>query len=123
MHRLFRLRYPNSYDSISAENWFVETVLKCPTLFLPIRTKDAFLIAFLTNTPWCPNDFRVHVTVVCADHGKIWQTPTLLRYSINWARRRNASEWHFQSDTPHDIGPLMRRVGAKGIAPRYRLEL
>ena len=123
MHRLFRLRYPNNYDADTADTWFAETVLKCPTLFLSVRTKDAFLIAMLSNKPWLPNDFDVFVVVVAADHGKIWQTPTLLRHSIVWARHRNARRWHFQSDTAHDIGPLMKRIGAREREPRYMLEL
>jgi hypothetical protein len=122
MHRLFRLRYPNNYDANTADTWFAETVLKCPTLFLSIRTKDAFLIALLSNKPWLPDDFEVFVIVVAADHGKIWQTPTLLRHSIDWAKRRGAKKWRFQSDTTHDIKPLMRRVGATAEEPRYIVE-
>lgn len=123
MHKIFKIRYPNNYDSISADTWMHETVLKMPTLFLAVRTEDAFLIAMLGNRPWLPNDFICHVVVVASDHGRIWQCPTLLRYSIDWARRRKAVIWNFQSDTEYDIAPLMKRVGIKEIAPRYRLEL
>lgn len=114
MWGLFKRRYPNNYDAMAADQWMSETVLRAsPGFFYPVRTDDAFLIALITMAPWLPNDYEVFVTVVCADHGKVWQCLPLLRSSIEWARSRKAVRWRFHSDTIHHIDPLMKRLGAR----------
>jgi len=123
MWGLFKRRYPNNYDAVTSDAWMSEVVLKAPKMFYAARTDDAFLVALITSPPWLPDDYEVYVTVVCADHGKVWQTLPLLRSSVEWARRRRAVSWHFQSDTLNDIGPLMRRLGACVQKPRYKIDL
>jgi hypothetical protein len=121
MRGLFARRYSNRYDAETTENWMREIVLKSMMTFHAVRTDDALCISLLTSYPWLPADKEVYVTVLCADFGKIWQTVPLLRASIDWARRRGALRWRMQSDTENDIGPLLRRVGAKQGHPRFEV--
>jgi hypothetical protein len=123
MHGIFRRRYPNNYDAVSADAWMGEVVLKNTTLFYAIRNEDAFLVGLLSTTPWLPNDIEFQVIVTAAELGKAWRTLPLLRTSIDWAKYRKAVRWRFQSDTHNDIGPLMRRIGATEMEPRYKMEL
>jgi hypothetical protein len=116
------LRYPPSYDRPGTEQWIRNAVLPNPIIWLPIRTNDAFLFANISVPPWLPTVIDVQVVVICADRGGIWQVPLLLKHSIEWARERKATKWHAQSDTEFDIGPLLRRVGAK-LKPVYEVEL
>lgn len=115
-------RYPNNYDPESTGRWIRNAVLPNTALYNAWRTNDAFLIALLSISPWLPNDIECHVVVTSADFGCIWQTIPLLRASIEWARSRKCVSWGFQSDTTHDIAPLMKRIGAKEIS-RYKIEL
>ena len=119
---IFARRYPK-YDAGATEAWFVNNILPNPTNYLAIRTDDAFLIAYITNEPWLPNDWHCYVSVLCADDEKgariIWQTLTLLRCTRVWALYRGCVSWRVYSDTSNQIGPLMRRVGAKPLESRY----
>jgi hypothetical protein len=122
LRRLYALRYAN-YDADHTEAWFVEQVLRNPLAYYAVRTDDAFLIALLRSLPWLPNEFEAHVIVVCADIGKIWQAVPLLRASLAWARHRKAASWQFQSDTMFDVAPLVRRLGAASLEPRFIIRL
>jgi hypothetical protein len=122
LRRIFALRYAN-YDAEHTEAWFSTAVLQNPLAYYAVRTDDAFLIALLRPLPWLPNDFEAHIIVVCADIGKIWQVMPLLRASIDWARHRKAVAWHFQSDTMFDVAPLVRRLGAASLEPRFIIRL
>jgi hypothetical protein len=120
--RISEPRYPPAYDRPGTEQWIRNAVLPNPIMWFPIRTDDAFLFAMLNVNVWLPNDIEVNVMVMVADKGGIWQLPTLLRESIKWAKHRRAVRWHAQSDTEHELGPLMRRIGAK-LKPSYVMEL
>lgn len=116
-------RYPDEFDLDSTVTWMREIVLKNPLKFYAIRTDNALCISVMTETPWQPNNREISVVVVLADFTKVWETLPLLRASVNWARKRKAVSWRFQSDTEHDIGPLMQRLGAAEDRPRYQLKL
>jgi hypothetical protein len=73
--------------------------------------------------PWTPSDPEVNIVAICADDGAGWQVVRLLRASIEWARKRNASKWRLTSDTMFDVWAIADRVGAKIIRPRYELNL
>ena len=100
-----------------------EIVLKNPLKFYALRTDGALCISVMSETPWLPNKREVGVVVALADFTKVWETLPLLRASVNWARKRKAVIWRFQSDTEHDIGPLMQRIGAEPDRPRYQIQL
>jgi hypothetical protein len=117
---IFRKRYSNRYDGRCTAQWITENVLQHPVLYYATRTDDAFLIALISCAPWHPNELECHVIVTAADVGKIWQTIPLLRDSVEWAKRRNCVSWNYCSDTTHDIGPLMKRIGAKR-SDRYQM--
>jgi hypothetical protein len=117
-----RLNFPG-FDADTAQAWFVNCVLTNPVNFYAVRTADAFLIAFLRPTPWLPAALDCRVVTVCTDVGKVWQALPLLKASVAWARHRGEIGWQYESDTMHDIGPLVRRLGAAEITPRYRIEL
>ena len=121
LHRVFRQRYDSHYDAMGAEGWLTETVLPNPALFYPVRNEHAFLIALLSVSPWLPADWSCFIVVVCAEPGHVWSALPRLRSSMEWARNRRA-RWRFNSDTENDIGPLMRRIGATEIEPRYSKE-
>lgn len=87
------------------------------------RSADAFQITSLTTTPWTPQAYQAEVMAICADHGKMWQAVKLLRDSIQWARDRRAVGWNFSTETQYDLAPIMKRLGAVALTPRYRLDL
>lgn len=119
---IFNKRFSNRYDGDCSEQWLREKVLPHPALYYAARTDDAYLIALLSTNPWTPADFDCHVITVCADLGRVWQTLPLLRACLDWARKRKCVRWNYQSDTSHDIEPLMRRIGAKKLA-RFQVDL
>lgn len=120
--RIFSRRYAE-FDAGATEAWFVNNILPNPTNYLAIRTDDAFLIAYITNEPWLPNDWHCYVSVLCTDDekgaGVIWQSMTLLRCARVWAKYRGCVSWRFYTDTPVEIGTLMKRLGAKPLEARY----
>jgi hypothetical protein len=89
-----------------------EFCLKDPKMFLPIRTDNALLIAMIHVRPWLPSKPEVHVIILIADVGAVWECPALLQASIEWAMLCNIERWHFEPRIEKDIGPLMRRIGA-----------
>jgi hypothetical protein len=123
MRGLFTRRYPNYFDIAATEQWMREVVLKAPLRFHSIRTDDALCVSLVTEVPWLPNEREVIVVVILADHGAVWQTLPLLRASIAWARRREATCWRFYSDTEEQCAPLLKRIGVTKILPRYTVEL
>jgi hypothetical protein len=120
---IFARRYPNNFDADTTERWMRGVVLPTPTKFHPIRTEDALCITLLMTWPWLPNEGEASVIALCCDIGKVWQTLPLLRCSLEWARRRNATAWHFQSDLGQEFGPLMRRLGIPESGHRYKIDL
>jgi hypothetical protein len=116
-------KYPDTYDPISTERWFRTYVLASPMMFFPVCTDNAFCIAMLSTVPWTPAEFECNVIFVCAEDGAMWEALTLLRASVNWARRRKCTTWRISSDTDHDLAPLARRLGATELSPRFCLRL
>jgi hypothetical protein len=103
--------------------WFRGTVLRTPMVFLPIRSDDAFLIASIGVLPWMPAEWECNTVLAVADHGKMWQLVTLLRFSIDWAKKRRCSEWRMSSETTHDLGAIAKRLGCDELTPRWRMRL
>lgn len=120
---LCKRRYPPHYDLGATEAWIINAVLKNPINFYATRSADAFQITNLFAPPWAPTQLKADVVAICADDGEIWQAFLLLRDSIAWARSRNASHWRFETDTAYDLGPIMRRLGATEVTPRYTLNI
>lgn len=108
---------------MASEAWFRNIVLKGPLMFGAFRTDDAFLICMLSVLPWLPGETECNICFACADDGAMWQLMTLLRFSIDWAKKRKCTIWRLTSDTTYDLGPLALRLGAKEITPRYALNL
>jgi hypothetical protein len=98
-------------------------VLKAPNQFYATRTADAFQVTNLTCTPWAPKRFTADIVFIAANGNKVWQAFALLKDSISWARDRRATQWRFETETDHDLGIIMRKLGVREITPRYRLEL
>jgi hypothetical protein len=115
-------RFAGQMDGIASAGWVRNNVLTNPLNYLCIRSDNGFLIATLSLWPWYPRPVCT-VIVVCVDQGKHWQAIPLLRVSIEWARYRKAIDWRYESDTPYDIGALMKRLGVPQDAPRYKLVL
>jgi hypothetical protein len=115
---VFERRLPD-YDSVNGEAWLKENVLRNPTFYLGIRTRNAWLVSGLDCNMWKPDEWYCNTLGGCADFGAVWEMVPLVRASMEWAKKRGAVRWNWQSDTPFDIGPLMRRVGAKPLTPRY----
>lgn len=105
-------RYSNQFDRIATEGWFRNLVLKGPLMFLPVRTDHAFLIAMLSTTPWRPSTPECNVAMICADYGCMWEAVALLRYSIEWAKKRKCWLWRLSSETEFDMEPIARKLGA-----------
>lgn len=120
---LGRRRYSNRFDLMATEAWFRSIVMKAPLVFLPVRLDDAFLIAALNIIPWVPGELEANVVMVAADEGCMYQALELLRFSIEWAKKRRATEWRLTSETEVELGPLAKRLGAKELSPRYCLRL
>ena len=116
-------RYPQNYDLKTTERWLKQTVLPQSLIYYAARTDDAFCVSMVAVAPWTPSDFRCEVCIIGADVGHVWQCIPLLKASIAWARGRKCVSWHCDSATSQEIGPLMKRVGATAIEPRYRMEL
>ena len=120
---LGRRRYSNRFDLMATEAWFRNIVLRAPLVFLPVRLESAFLIAALNIIPWVPGELEANVVLVVADDGAMWQALDLLRFSIDWAKKRRATEWRLTSETEVELGPFAKRLGAKELSPRYCLRL
>lgn len=123
MLELGRRRYPNRWDAMAVESWFRGTVLKSPMIYLNVRLDNAFLIGVINIIPWVPQDLEFTVALICADDGKLWEVVTLLRFSIEWSRRRKIAEWRLSSETEFEFGALAKRLGAIALSPRYSLRL
>lgn len=120
---LCKRRYPPYYNALEADAWLLNRVLPNPLQYYATRSANAFQITNLTYTYWAPSKARADIIFICADKGKAWETLSLLRDSIQWARDRNASSWRFETETDYDLKPIMRRLGVTEITPRYHLEL
>ena len=120
---LGRRRYSNRFNPMATEGWFRNIVLRAPLVFLPVRLDGAFLIAALNIIPWVPGELEANVVLVVADDGAMWQALELLRFSIDWAKTRRATEWRLTSETEVELGPFAKRLGAKELSPRYCLRL
>lgn len=114
-------RYGNQYDRLATEGWVRNIVLKGPMMFLAVRTDDAFLIAMLSTTPWTPSTPECNVALVAADEGCMWQAVKLLRFSIDWAKKRKCSLWRLSSETHYDLGPIAHKLGATEPNTRWVL--
>jgi hypothetical protein len=120
---LCKRRYPPHYDAETSDAWLRNVVLKNPIQYYATRTRDAFQITNLTTTPWTPAFFKADIVFICADKGKAWQVLPLLKDSIQWARDRHAVAWRFETETEFDLAPIMKRLGAVVLTPRYGLSL
>ena len=116
-------RYPDRYDRLGTEQWYRNIVLKGPMMFLPLRTDNAFLIAMLSTTPWTPATPECNIVLVCAEEGRMYEAITLLRASIEWAKRRKCSLWRLSSETDFDLQPIAFKLGAREANVRYVLRL
>lgn len=121
MVSLGRRKYPPSYDSVAAELYFRNRVLKECLTFLPLRTDNAFCVSMIQVKPWTPSDNECHMVALCADDGAMWDALKLLRCSIEWAQHRKCVSWNIASDTGFDLTPLCKRLGATEISPRLIL--
>ena len=120
---LCKRKYPPHYDTSTAEAWIINVVLKNPLSFYATRTNDAFQITNISSTAWTPTILRADIVAVCADTGKMWQVLPLLKDSIRWAKERKIHIWRFETETEFDLTPIMHRLGAKTMTPRWNLEL
>ena len=120
---LFRRRYPPHWNVATADAWIAEAVLPNPIQFYATRNADAFQITSITTNPWTPQTFQADVVALCCEHDKIWQTFPLLRDSIQWSRDCHCHQWRFGTETDYDLAPIMKRLGAGNITPRYHLNL
>lgn len=116
-------KYPERFEPEATVQWYLNIVLKSPLLFLPARTKDAFLIQMISTLPWFPAEFQCNVVMIAADDGCAWQAVHLLRYGIDWARRRRCTDWRLAGDAEFDLAPIARRLGADEVHPRFVLKL
>ena len=123
LHYLCKKKYKIEYDRKTTENWFINTVLKSPLMFHPVRLANSFTISMLSCVPWLPNDFECHIVLCCADDGAMWEAVKLLRDSIRWGRYRKCKVWKLTSDTDNDFANIARRLGVTEISPRFSLEL
>lgn len=119
---LCRRRYPPHYDIGAAENWISHAVVRNPVQFYATRSPNGFQITNLTANAWTPRDFTADVTVILCDFGHVWEALPLLRDSMKWARERRAIRWRFETDTEHDLAPIMKRLGVPPVTPRYCLD-
>jgi hypothetical protein len=120
---LCRKRYSSRYDPMSTEMWFRNNVLKNPLLFFPIRTDHAFTISTLHIWPWLPSEYECHMMMICADDDAMWEVVTLLRATIEYARKRKCVCWRVTSETDFDLTPIAQRLGAREESPRFTLRL
>jgi hypothetical protein len=120
---LAKRRYPASFDFLAGEMWMRNIVLKGPMMFLPIRTDNAFLVAFISTTPWRPSEAECNVTMVCAEEGAMWDAMILLRASIEWGKRRKCTIWRLSSETDFDLEPIALKLGAHERSIRYVMRL
>ena len=120
---LGRRRYAKRWDALAVEGWFRNIVCKQPLIFLPIRLDNAFLIGVINIIPWAPAELEFTTMLICADDGKLWEVVTLLRFSIEWARKRKLADWRLSSETEFEFGALAKRLGAVALSPRYSLRL
>ena len=111
------------YDFLTATGWYTNIVLKNPMVFLPIRTRDAFLVQSIMTVPWMPRQMQANIVLLCAEPDTAWQVLRLLRMAIQWGKDHNCVLWGITSDTEFDLEPLARRLGAVEIKPRYVLNL
>jgi len=102
--------------------WFTNIVLKSPMLFYPIRTENALCITSVGLEPWHPQEIEAFINTLVVRPNYIWEAMELLRESVAWAKDRGATRWRFQSDTGNDIEPLMRRLGARKLEPRFVID-
>jgi len=109
------------FNPVHAEWWLREEVFK-NSQYLPIRTQNAFLIAYINPTPWQMAELECHVLVLVSDEDCIWEAVRLLRYSIEYAKACGCSFWRYSWDYG-DAGTLVRRVGAREDVPRYIINL
>lgn len=123
MVALAKRRYDEAYDFIGAEMWFRNIVLKSPMVYLPIRSQDAFAIGMLSTVPWRPQEVECNVVMVCADFGALWQAVTLMRATLEWAKRRKCIKWRVTSETDFDLGPIAIKLGAEKEPSRYVVRL
>lgn len=116
-------RYPDRFEIESSVNWFLNIVLKNPMLFLAVRSPNAFLIQMISTLPWFPNEFQCNVVFIAADDDSMWEAIHLLRYGIEWGKRRRCADWRLAGDAEYDMGPIARRLLATEIQPRWVLSL
>lgn len=123
LHDLCRRRYAEDYDDDHTQEWFLNIVLRNPLMFYAVRSENAFTVAYINTFPWLPGAMECNITFICADDGKGWEALMLLRQTVAWAKKRNCKWWNLASDTDTDLGPIARRIGAREVWPRYRMEL
>lgn len=116
-------RYPDAFEPESTALWYINVVLKNPMLFLPVRTRNAFLIQMISTLPWFPQEFQCNVVFIAADEGAMWEAMSLLRYGIDWAKRRKCTDWRLAGDAEFDLEPIAKRLGADEVQARFVLKL
>ena len=114
--RLARETYP-AFDTAAATRW-LDKVLPNPDALI-LRTGSAAVVALSGSPPWQPSERQCHILFVLGAERAVWDCVRLLRATQQWARDGGCSLWRFGSDTPTDVGPLARRVGAVEDSPRY----
>jgi hypothetical protein len=119
---LFEGRYGPRYNWPATQLWYLNIVLKAPMQFFPIRTDNALCITSIGLEPWHPQELEAFINTLVSRPNATWEVLELLRESVDWAKKRGCTRWRFQSDTGNDIAPLMKRLGAKEIDPRFAIE-
>lgn len=120
---LGRRRYTQGFDAMAMEAWFRNTVLKQPLIWLYVRLDHAFMLGVINIIPWIPGELEFTVILVVADEGYMWEAVELLRFSIEWSRKRRIVDWRLSSETENELGAIAKRLGAAQLSPRYSLRL
>lgn len=120
---LGKRRYTQGFDAMAMEAWFRNTVLKQPLIWLYVRLDHSFMLGVINIIPWVPGDLEFTVILVVADEGYMWEAIELLRFSIDWSKRRRIAEWRLSSETENELGAIAKRLGATELSPRYSLRL
>jgi uncharacterized protein YecE (DUF72 family) len=72
--------------------------------------------------PWWPDEPEVHVAVLVADKGCVFQAVRLLQTSIAWARQKGCRRWYLSSETDKEFKALAKRVGAMPKVTKFGID-
>ena len=119
---LCRRRYPPRSDKIATEHWMRTRVLINPATHLAMRTDRAACVTVLNNSIWFPSEWEAQIAIIIAEdqRGAVWETLKLLRFARDWAQRKGCIALRGGNATEHDVGPLLRRIGAVPEPTRYQ---